>query len=164
MIVKSLFAGALALALFAGSPAGPQQTAPQPLISDTVKFPKEEVAFLKAVHNVNLLVNASMIYVTDEEHYGEKEKWVTMPADGKGDCEDYALTKMEFLRRAGVPVVAVARIRGVFVYDAKGELLGAHAILELLMPNGSIAFLDNRFDDLMTRSELERRGYKFFDW
>lgn len=167
MFVKGLLAGALALALFACHPVSAeltQATASTTLISDAVKFPREDRAVIDAVSRVNDIVNASMVYVTDKEHYGRDEKWVTWPEDGKGDCEDFALTKMEMLRQAGVPVIAVSRIRGVIVMDARGEILGAHAILELLLPNGSIAFLDNRFNELMTRRELEAHGYRFFDW
>lgn len=163
-MLKTCVAGAIALALLISSPAGTAQQTQAPHISDTVKFPRESVGVIRAVGAVNNLVNATMIYVSDQEHYGRDEVWVMMPPDGKGDCEDYALTKMELLRQAGVPVVAVARIRGVVVLDAKGQVLGAHAILELLLPGGSVAFLDNRFPELMTRSELEAHGYRFFDW
>lgn len=159
---KSLLAGAIALVLSIASPSTTAFQTQAPLISDSVKFPKEDAALVEGVSRINRLVNRSMVYVTDQEHYGTAEKWVMMPSDGKGDCEDYALSKMELLRRAKVPVIIVARVRSVQVKD--DEMEGGHAILELLLPNGSIAILDNRFNDLMLRSELEAKGYKFFDW
>lgn len=164
MLKNLLRAGAIALALLTSTAAGAPPTITATFISDTVKFPKEDVAVLKAIGTVNHFVNEKMVYVSDLEHYGVEEKWVSMPEDSKGDCEDYALTKMELLRQMGVPIVAVAKIRSVTVRDAKGKFLGNHAILELLLPKGSVAFLDLRFDDLMTRRELEAKGYVFYDW
>lgn len=166
MIVKACVAGVLAFALFACHESASvelPQAQTNPTISDTVKFPGENLEVVKMVSAINDLVNERMVYISDPDHYGRDEMWVMTPPDGKGDCEDFALTKMELLRESGVPVIAVARVRGVLVTEG-GKLLGAHAILELLLPNGAHAFLDNRYDELMTRSELERDGYQFFDW
>lgn len=126
------------------------------------KFPNTAGDLVDALAYVNSIVNASITPISDLEHYGVPDKWVTMPDDDNGDCEDFALTKMEILRQAGYPAVQYARIRGVVV--KLPDRYEGHAILELRMPDGAIMFLDNRFPEPMTRAELVLRGYIFFDW
>ena len=40
--------------------------------------------------------------ITDMDHWGVVEKW-SLPTDGYGDCEDYAISKFMSLRALGVP-------------------------------------------------------------
>jgi predicted transglutaminase-like cysteine proteinase len=84
------------------------------------------------------------------------------PADGKGDCEDYVLTKLFLLAEIGFPYVSNAKIVTVTILKG-GKVVGAHAILAVLMPKGSIGYLDMTTEP-MTRAELEAKGYHFFDW
>ena len=53
---------------------------------------------------VNRYVNARVTYVNDLRLSGVEDRWTggnETLARGKGDCEDYALAKMQMLRRAG---------------------------------------------------------------
>lgn len=127
------------------------------------KFPNEDPAVVDALAIVNQSINQMIKPVEDAKHYGVEQVMVSFPPDMKGDCEDYALTKLVMLEQAGLPVPAFARLRFVYVVDAKGGAF-AHALLEVRMPKGGIALLDNNFNALMTRGELEARGYQFFDW
>ena len=52
--------------------------------------------------DVNNLVNTMVTPRTDMEIWGVEERW-SYPADGIGDCEDYALEKRRLLMKAGVP-------------------------------------------------------------
>lgn len=124
-----------------------------------VKFPGVPTKNLAVLLAVNRAVNKAITYTSDTDHYGKLDNWVMNPVDGKGDCEDYVLTKLDKLGDLGFPILTHSRVRFVFVG------LAGHAILELRMPEtGAIMFLDNGYDDLMTRAELEARGYRFFDW
>lgn len=159
MIVKSLLAG-LALAL--STAAVPQAVEPVPI--DTVaraKFPHEDGKFVDALAAVNRFVNVNMTYQDDQSHYGKNDYWVMAPSDGKGDCEDYALTKEFLLSEAGFPTVENTKLVLVLVRD-DGKIYG-HAILAVKMPKGSIAYLDMRSEP-MTRRELLARGYQFQNW
>lgn len=67
-------------------------------------------------------VNARITATDDLIHYGVADRWVENPADGKGDCEDYALTKARLLETLGW---APARMRlAVIRYGAQ-----PHAVL-----------------------------------
>lgn len=127
------------------------------------KFPAEPTELLDKITFINRYANNAITYTSDIDQYGFTDFWVTAPDSAKGDCEDYVLTKLFMLGEAGYPTVSRARIRAVQVTKKEGDIIG-HAILELRLPNGSIAFLDNGHRDLMTRAELVERGYKFFDW
>jgi predicted transglutaminase-like cysteine proteinase len=127
------------------------------------KFPTAPRRVVDALAYVNRFVNARMQPVTDQDHYGVAELWVMYPQDGKGDCEDYALTKLGLLGEANYPLVANAKIVGVGV-RVKGQQAVGHIILAIRLPGGAVAYLDNMYDEPMTRRELVRAGYIFFDW
>jgi predicted transglutaminase-like cysteine proteinase len=96
------------------------------------------------------------------EHYGVADYWVMLPQDMKGDCEDYALSKLFLLGQAGFPTVTNAKLVGVIVHRKDGS--EGHAILALRLKDGSVVYLDNLNDEPMTRKELVKQGYEFFDW
>ncbi len=52
---------------------------------------------------LNGQVNREMSYQTDAQQYGQSDRWVVSPVSGKGDCEDYALTKAAKLASARIP-------------------------------------------------------------
>lgn len=137
-----------------------------PISPDRAKFPKEKGELIDGFAYINWLVNHSIKPMEDQEQYGRPEVWVMNPVSGYGDCEDYALTKLQMLSDADYPTVLSVRIRGVAVQtDLLGKVFEGHAILEILAPNGSIIFMDNlNPDHLMTRAELEANGYVFADW
>lgn len=90
-------------------------------------------------------------YQTDEEHYGEEEKWVMPDVDWQGitkfvgDCEDFALACRKLCRAAGVESRLV-------ICTVGGE---GHCVLEA---DGWI--LDNRFENVFSRDYLEKNeGY-----
>lgn len=128
------------------------------------RFPNADQVVVETLAILNRAVNHTIAPVDDRTHYGVLDQWVSNPPDLKGDCEDYALTKLVWLENNGFPALENSRIRFVFVKEIGQEMEG-HAVLEIRLSDGSIAILDNRFDELMTRRELERTyGYRFFDW
>ncbi len=58
-------------------------------------MPLDEERWAQLV-NVNNLVNAAIVPVTDIDYYRQDEVWA-YPTDGYGDCEDYALAKRKAL-------------------------------------------------------------------
>lgn len=160
-MLRSLF---LALALVTAPPVVPATTIPVDAVA-RAKFPNDKPEAIDALAAFNKEVNGSITYVSDEEHYGIIDHYVSMPADNKGDCEDYALTKMELLSAAGFPVVTNAKLVPVLVhYKSTGQdTVGGHMILAILLASGAVAYLDLSSEP-MTRAELEARGYQFFDW
>lgn len=155
---------AAALLIALATPAVPQTATLVPV--DTIaraKFPHSVPAQVDAIAAINRVINESITPLDDKAHYGVDELWVMYPADGKGDCEDYALTKLGVLSQAGFPVIARAKIVGVIV-TKNGKSLGGHAILAVQLPGGDVAYLDNLNTEPMTRKELVRAGYRFFDW
>lgn len=58
-------------------------------------------AMLALLRKVNSRVNGAISPLSDAENYGSAEYW-TMPRNGYGDCEDYAMAKYRELLDAGV--------------------------------------------------------------
>jgi predicted transglutaminase-like cysteine proteinase len=160
----SLFvkAAALVAAVLAVPSVAPQPTTVPIDRVARAKAPHEVGRIVDIVASINAYVNTHMEGESDLEHYGVEELWVMYPADSKGDCEDYALTKLGMLSQLGFPTVAYARIIGVVVHDKYGT--DGHAILAIRLPHGTVLYLDNLNAEVMTRKELVRRGYEFFDW
>ncbi|NDY73970.1 hypothetical protein DO021_19570 [Desulfobacter hydrogenophilus] len=67
-------------------------------------------------------VNWDITYQSDLEHYKKSDHWA-IPADGLGDCEDYALLKRHLLLEAGWPK---EKLRLATCYTETG---GYHAVL-----------------------------------
>ena len=93
------------------------------------------------LNTVNHTVNTAIKPETDEAHYGRAEFW-TIPTDGYGDCEDYALTKRKELLDAGLPASA---LRLAVVYSIKTAL---HAVLTVSTDKGDLV-LDNVTDAIV---------------
>ena len=66
---------------------------------DLVSASCEDMTGVAQINCINQRVNREIRPMTDERQYGE-DRWVVSPR--AGDCEDYALTKAERLRVAGV--------------------------------------------------------------
>ena len=90
---------------------------------------------------VNWTFNRAIRPMTDMEHYGRAEYW-TIPRDGFGDCEDYALAKRAALTRMGFPAAA---LRIAVVRLPTGE---DHAVLTVTSDRGDYV-LDNRTNQVM---------------
>lgn len=149
--------------LLAFAPAIPQTLIAVPV--DRVaraRFPRDEGKMIDALASINSLVNHAIEYEDDDKHYGMGELWVMFPKDGKGDCEDYALSKLGILSNNGFPIATNAKITMVMVRKSTGRF--GHAILEVKLPSGAIMELDSRFQEPMTREMLKASGYEFPDW
>lgn len=108
--------------------------------------PAEEIRFnatpqrLSQLDEINRHVNRSIQPITDLEHFGVTEYW-TLPKDGKGDCEDYALLKRHLLIELGWPISSMLM---TVVRDEKGE---GHAVLTARTAQGDYV-LDNKHDEV----------------
>ena len=87
------------------------------------------------LNRVNDRVNEDIVPETDLENYGRADYW-TIPTDGYGDCEDYALTKRREMIADGLPELAL-RIAVVIAPDG-----GRHAELTVSTDKGDYV-LDN---------------------
>lgn len=87
------------------------------------------------IQEVNEAVNRAIVPEDDLAHYGRAEYW-TIPTDGRGDCEDYALTKRAALIAEGFPARA---LRMAVVKTSQGE---RHAVLTVATDHGAYV-LDN---------------------
>jgi predicted transglutaminase-like cysteine proteinase len=65
-----------------------------------MKFPYTDARMMQ-LQSVNVGVNDSTTYTTDQVQFGVIEYWIV--AGKRGDCEDYALAKMQKLRALGWP-------------------------------------------------------------
>jgi predicted transglutaminase-like cysteine proteinase len=105
----------------------------------------DQVTFAPAVWDklvsANVAVNTAIKPMEDEIHYGRVDYW-TIPKDGYGDCEDYALAKRKALADAGLSRralrIAVAQL-------PSGE---AHAVLTVATDRGDYV-LDNRTNEIL---------------
>ena len=71
-----------------------------------------------------------------------------------GDCEDYALAKMQALLSAGLPESSMQLLQGS---NSNGEM---HAILQILY-NNQLYYLDNQTNDVLTTSPLKANQLVF---
>lgn len=108
----------------------------------SILLTKDKLALL---HKINLEVNEAIWPEDDLKHYGRAEYW-TIPTDGYGDCEDYALTKRKKLLELGFPARA---LRLAIVLSAEA---GRHAVLIADTSQGDLV-LDNLADEVTTRSD-----------
>jgi predicted transglutaminase-like cysteine proteinase len=107
-------------------------------------------AAMREIRQVNASVNRAVEAVSDQEHWGVVDRW-DLPADGKGDCEDYALMKRKILIERGYPRSALLV---TVVRDAQNE---GHAILTVKTNAGEFV-LDNLNDEI---KPVSRIAYKF---
>jgi predicted transglutaminase-like cysteine proteinase len=98
-----------------------------------------------AMQQVNSYVNSRVAAASDQDLYGVKEHWA-IPADDKGDCEDYVLLKKQALENLGV---SAGNLLITVVLD---ELLEGHAVLTVATSAGDYV-LDNRVDDIRVWNE-----------
>lgn len=94
------------------------------------------------VVEVNRAVNAEIAFVPDPEEFGFEDYW-TLPQEGWGDCEDFALEKRRRLAEAGLPAAAM-RLAVV----QHRLLLFSHAVLTVDTDRGGIV-LDDRHDEIL---------------
>lgn len=90
---------------------------------------------------VNAAVNAEIEFIPDWENIGREEFW-SYPADGAGDCEDFALEKRRRLVAAGLPGAALTC--AIAFHEVQ---FFPHAVLLAETTSGTWV-LDNLYDDL----------------
>jgi predicted transglutaminase-like cysteine proteinase len=105
---------------------------------------------MKEIERVDRWVNVHVKPVSDMEHWGVIDQW-DYPADGQGDCEDYALFKRKILMNEGFPRQALLM---TVVKDEHNE---GHAILTVKTNAGDFV-LDNLNDEV---KHWDRTGYRF---
>ena len=138
---------------------------PSGFISFCIRFPDQcerppnaatRIALTDAVWKllgaVNHHVNDSIWPESDEKHYGRAEYW-TIPTDGYGDCEDYALTKKRDLMTAGLPESALRLAIAYTPSEAR------HAVLTVATDHGDYV-LDNLRNDIVT---WNKTGYAWVE-
>jgi predicted transglutaminase-like cysteine proteinase len=114
-----------------------------------------------ALVELNRRINHQIVYTSDDKQYGKSEWWAVNPKSNKGDCEDYALTKISELANANLPNVtfytvrlAVVRVTEDNAKPVRGEVF--HAVATWRDSNGNQWVLDNCCDVPFTRKQLER--------
>lgn len=109
---------------------------------------KDQVARLEAV---NRYVNDRVRFIDDQVQFGRADVWVSASETlrrGKGDCEDYAIAKMQMLRRAGYAD------RDLYVVIVRDLVRRAdHAVL-VARADGRMFVLDNGTDKLLDTSAV----------
>jgi predicted transglutaminase-like cysteine proteinase len=127
--------------------------------SDSIVLDMTNWTVLQAV---NASVNAKIWPEDDGPHYGRAEYW-TIPTDGYGDCEDYALTKRRDLVARGLPEPA---LRLAIVVTPR---TGRHTVLTVATDRGDFV-LDNINEGILPWNKtdyvwLERQNPKVaFGW
>lgn len=96
------------------------------------------------IYQVNAYVNGKIAPISDQDLYGEPERWA-YPTDA-GDCEDYLLLKKRSLQELGFPPEALLI---TVVLDEKNE---GHAVLTVTTDGGDF-ILDNRRNDVLRWSD-----------
>lgn len=122
------FAGGILLAVLTALHAAPASAKPAARVALTT-------ARMAELQQVNSHVNSTIVEVSDMEQYGREDVW-TLPASGKGDCEDFALLKRKLLIERGWPASSLSIAVGA---TSQGE---AHAVLIVATANGEYV-LDN---------------------
>jgi predicted transglutaminase-like cysteine proteinase len=98
-----------------------------------------ELSGVELLETVNEWVNRHVTFASDEEVYGQEDHWATLAetaAHGRGDCEDFAIAKMQLLRAAGVPA------RSLFLVIARDLVRRADHALLLVELGGRFYVLD----------------------
>lgn len=106
---------------------------------------------MEKIDAVNRYVNSRVSFVDDIRQYGVADHW-SSAADtlrrGRGDCEDYAIAKLQLLRRAGF---AEKDLYLVILRDALRR--ADHAVL-VARADGRLLVLDNGTDRLIDSYEM----------
>lgn len=103
----------------------------------------------RSLQKTNSDVNKVIQPMTDADHHGVPELW-SLPTDGKGDCEDYALLKRKKLAEMGIPRRAL--LMTVVIDDQ-----GGHAVLTVRTNRGDF-ILDNKRNAILS---WDATGYRF---
>lgn len=97
---------------------------------------------------VNYAVNRAISYRSDREVYGRSDFWTVARPGEAGDCEDFALAKLERLLARGFPREAM---RLAVVYRPRDGI--RHAVLTVDTDRGTYV-LDSSYSHVMAWSDL----------
>lgn len=103
------------------------------------------------LEHINRSVNHSIRERSDYDVFGREEVW-SLPVDGVGDCEDFALLKRRELVALGWPTSALLM---TVVRTSWGE---GHAVLTVRTSEGDLV-LDNRTSSIR---RWDRTGHTFY--
>jgi predicted transglutaminase-like cysteine proteinase len=101
---------------------------------------------------VNRWVNHRLAFASDEEVYGEADHWAPLSESlprGRGDCEDYAIGKMQLLRAAGVPA------KDMYFLIARDLVRRADHALLIVRLDGDLLVLDSSNDLVLADREVQ---------
>ena len=133
-------------------PVGHYELCKRSLVECNTKTPSQAPVELtrtlwQEIVAINNDVNASVTPLTDMEMWGQEEVW-SYPANGDGDCEDYALEKRRRLMQVGVPA---GDLLLTVVRQPNGD---GHAVLTVRTSLGDF-ILDNLETRVLTWNETE---------
>lgn len=107
---------------------------------------------LRTLEAVNWYVNRRVQFEDDQRHFGRADVWSTANdtlRSGRGDCEDYAIAKMQMLRAAGFPD------RDLYLVVLRDLVRRAdHAVL-VARAAGRMVMLDSGTDELVDTDKVE---------
>lgn len=121
---------------------------------------------------VNQWVNHRVRYVEDQRNYREKDVWATAEqtvASGRGDCEDFAILKMQMLLAAGVDAnsVKLVLLRDLVVNADHALLLVSSDAGKLVLDNMTDRIYDgsraNDFRPMLSFSGTRRWVHGYAD-
>lgn len=95
---------------------------------------------------INRYVNRRVRFVDDERQYGRADVWSTANSTlgrGRGDCEDYAIAKIEMLRSAGFSE------RNLYLVVLKDLVRRADHAVAVVRSGEHMYVLDNGTDELL---------------
>lgn len=105
----------------------------------------------KNIQLVNRWVNAKIDYVEDRALYGRADHWASAGKSlqlGRGDCEDYAIAKMQLLQASGV------KANDMFLVIVRDLVRRADHALLVVRVDGELLVLDNETDQILNADEV----------
>jgi predicted transglutaminase-like cysteine proteinase len=100
---------------------------------------------------VNRYVNRRVHFMSDEQQFGRPDVWSAADRTlrtGRGDCEDYAIAKLQMLRNAGI---SDRDLYLVILHDLVRR--EDHAVL-VVRAAGRMLLLDNGTDQLLDSADV----------
>tara|TARA_R110001599_G_scaffold89072_2_gene236154 strand:+ start:21822 stop:23108 length:1287 start_codon:yes stop_codon:yes gene_type:complete len=107
------------------------------------------------IRAVNRWINANIKYVEDRKLYGQADHWASAGAtlrSGRGDCEDFAIAKMQLLQASGV------KASDMFLVIAKDLVRRADHSLLVIRVGNRMLVLDNETDQILNAEDV--RDYR----
>jgi predicted transglutaminase-like cysteine proteinase len=106
---------------------------------------------LERLEAVNWYVNKRVRFVDDQVQFGQADVW--SPANdtlrrGRGDCEDFAIAKLQMLRRAGIAD------RDLYLVIVKDLVRRADHALLVVRAAGHMYVLDNGTDEVLDSNSI----------